>query len=185
MGKGIFRYVSSYEPLGEPESAPGNQGQPDEAVSDLFQQVSDMVLTGGPLGRELTHLDAVGRSFTFRQAPEPDARAVVDTAGGVPAASSPAWAHLAWLLRELPFVHAFREYGQEGGPTLRGVEAPSRRWADVLTEHHGERWRVRVALEGRTEPIEFPGMAIGELFGEGRHRTLAVEGEPHLVYPGI
>lgn len=185
MGKGIFRYASSYEPLGGPEVAPGSQGEQDVAVSEFFQQVSDRVLTGGPLGRELTHLGAVDRSFTFRQAPEPDARAVVDTAGGAPAAFSPAWAHLAWLLRELPFVHAFREYGHEGGPTLLGVEAPSRRWADVLTEHRGERWRVRVALEGRTEPIEFPGMVIGEVFGEGRHRTLAVEGQPHLVDPGI
>ncbi|WP_154685998.1 hypothetical protein [Streptomyces himastatinicus] len=182
MGQGIFRYVSSYEPLGGPEVSPHVQASPEEAVSDFFQQVSDMVFQGGPLGRELTRLDAVGRSFTFHQAPEPDARAVVDTAGGAPAASSPAWAHLAWLLRELPFVQAFREYGHEGGPTLCGVEVPSRQWAEVLTEHHGERWRVRVALEGRTEPIEFPGMVIGELFGEGRHRELA---ESHLVDPGI
>ncbi|WP_063734325.1 hypothetical protein [Streptomyces sp. RTd22] len=191
-GKGMFRYVSSYQPAAGARDTRDPQA---EALSAFFQQVSHMVFKGGPLGMELTRMDAVGRLFTFRQADEPDARAVVGAAGAVPAddaerdgtlwapqPSSPAWAHLAWLLRELPFVQAFREYGHEGGPTLCGVEAPSRRWAEVLTEHHGERWRVRVALEGRTEPIEFPGMVIGELFGEGRHRELA---ESHLVDPGI
>ncbi|MFI0778089.1 hypothetical protein [Streptomyces sp. NPDC021212] len=141
-------------------------------------------MTPGPLDAAERPGPPVARA-AFRQAPEPDARGVVATAGGAPTASSPAWAHLAWLLWELPFVQAFREYGREGGPTLCGVEVPSRRWADVLAEHRGERWRVRVALEGRTEPIEFPGMVIGELFGEGRHRTLAVEGASRLLDPGI
>jgi hypothetical protein len=196
--KGKFRYVFSYQPLGEPEADSSAQDARDEAVAGFFQQVSDMAFKGGPLGLELTRLDAVSRTFTFRQAHEPDPRALVSAAGAVPAddaergemlwapqPSSPAWAHLAWLLRELPFVHTFRKYGPEGGPALCGVEAPSRQWADVLAEHQGELWRVRVALEGRTEPIEFPGMVIGELFGEGQHRELAVEGESNLVDPGI
>ncbi|MFG2212160.1 hypothetical protein [Streptomyces sp. NPDC048638] len=68
---------------------------------------------------------------------------------------------------------------------LRGLNAPSREWADVLVEHRGRQWWVRVALEGRAEPIGFPGMVIGELFGEGEHRKMAVEGEPDLVDPGI
>ncbi|WP_326797806.1 hypothetical protein OG946_22305 [Streptomyces sp. NBC_01808] len=49
----------------------------------------------------------------------------------------------------------------------------------------GSSGRVRVALQGRTEPIGFPGMVIGELFGEGGHRRLAVAGEPDLVASGI
>ncbi|MFF0723619.1 hypothetical protein [Streptomyces sp. NPDC004134] len=198
MGKSRIGYLGSYRPLGPPEDDGGRLDALDQGVAVFFQQVSDMAFKGGPLGIELTRLDAVGQTFTFRKAPEPDPLVLAGEAGAVPAddreragtewaplPASPAWAHLAWLLAELPAVQAFREYGPEGGPALRGVVVPSRRWADVLVEHRGEEWRVRVALQGRTEPIEFPGMAIGELFGEGRHRRLAVAGEPNLVASGI
>ncbi|MGW1375025.1 hypothetical protein ACWD6P_12235 [Streptomyces sp. NPDC002446] len=197
--KGQFRYASSYEPLEGRAADSGARDAADQAAAGFLRSVSDLVFKGGPLGIELTHLDVADRTFTFREVPEADPRIPVTEAGAVPAddaerdgllwtpqPSSPAWAHLAWLVRELPFLHAFREYGPEGGPELRGVDAPSREWADVLVEHRGERWRVRVALEGRTEPIEFPGMVIGELFGEGGHRQLVVEeGAPDLVDPGI
>lgn len=198
MGRSRNGYQGSYRPLDGPEAGGGVVGARDQAVSAFFQQVSDMAFKSGPLGIELTRVDAVSQTFAFRKVPEPDPRVPVGEAGAVPAddreragtewaprPASPAWAHLAWLLAELPFVHAFREYGPEGGPALRGVVVPSREWADVLVEHHCEQWRVRVALRGRTEPIESPGMVIGELFGEGRHRRLAVAGEPNLVASGI
>ncbi|WP_159030111.1 hypothetical protein [Kitasatospora albolonga] len=198
MARRKDRYVFSYEPLGEEEAGPGARNAEDQAVAGFLQNVSDMVFKGGPLGIELTHLDVVGRTFTFRQVPKADPRPLVSVAGAVPADDaersallwmpeppSPAWAHLAWLVRELPLLHAFREYGPEGGPELRGVRVPSPEWAEVLVEHRGDAWRVRVALDGRSEPIEFPGMVIGELFGEGDHRKWLVEGEPKLVDPGI
>ncbi|MFJ6786196.1 hypothetical protein [Streptomyces angustmyceticus] len=198
MGKGEDRYMFSYEPLGEPEADSGARDAEEQAAAGFLAKVSDLAFKGGPLGIELTRLDIAGRTFAFREVREADSRTLASSAGAVPTddtergemcwmpePGSPAWAHLAWLVRELPFLHTFREYGPEGGPELRGVEAPSREWADVLVEHRGQQWRVRVTLEGRTEPIEFPGMVIGELFGEGGHRKLLVEGEPGLVDAGI
>ncbi|WP_327706781.1 hypothetical protein OG530_38885 [Streptomyces decoyicus] len=198
MGKGSDRYVFSYKALGEPEADTGVRDAEDQAAAEFLEKVSDLVFKGGPLGIELMRLDIAGRTFAFREVREADPRALVSAAGVVPTEDtersemcwmpeppSPAWAHLAWLVRELPFLHTFRGYGPEGGPELRGVEAPSREWADVRVEHRGQQWRVRVTLEGRTEPIEFPGMVIGELFGEGEHRKMVVEGEPDLVDPGI
>ncbi|MGH4031185.1 hypothetical protein ACQB60_19870 [Actinomycetota bacterium Odt1-20B] len=199
MGRGKGRSngaftVGSYEPLsggGEPPSDAHDAG-----VGTFLQDVADMTFKGGPRGMELSALDVAARTFTFRHAGEPDPRALVTVEGGggvegvevptedrerggivwTPRPEAPGWAHLSFLLQELPFVATFREYGPEGGPVVLGVEAPGRAHADVLVEHRGEVWRVRVQLEGRSEPLEFPGMVIGELFGEGRHRALVRDG---------
>jgi hypothetical protein len=65
------------------------------------------------------------------------------------------------------------------------VDAPTREWADVLVEHRGEPWRVRVALEGRERPVEFPGMEIGELFGEGDYRRFLLDGTTDVLDAGV
>ncbi|GAA0648621.1 hypothetical protein GCM10009535_28060 [Streptomyces thermocarboxydovorans] len=175
--------VGSFEPLGGSEPDKSLRDARDREVARFFQDVAGMVFRGGPRGMELTAMDVAARTFSFRHVGEPDSRALASEAGEVPdddtersevrrtpQPDSPAWAHLACLLQELPFVLSFREYGPEGGPSLVGVESPGREYADVLVEHGGKRWRVRVKLEGREEPLQFPGMAIGELFGEGGHR---------------
>ncbi|MFC7303356.1 hypothetical protein ACFQVC_03890 [Streptomyces monticola] len=182
--------VGSYVPLDDMTATP--TPAQDATVGAFFQDVADLVFKGGPRGMELTAMDALSRTFSFRHLDTPDPRALVSEAGEVPAddtgragvlwtpqPGSPAWAHLAWLLQELPFVAAFREYGPQGGPTLLGVESPGRSHAEVLVEHRGGRWRVRVDLEGRTEPLESPGMVIGELFGEGGHRDRVRDGVVH------
>ncbi|MEU4997315.1 hypothetical protein [Streptomyces sp. NPDC021622] len=199
MGRGKRRphqtyTVGSYEPLGgNPPS--GTDTAQDTATAALLQDVADMVFKGGPLGAELSQLDLETRTFTFRHLAEPDPRPLTGESGEVPVddheraatgwtpqPGSPAWAHLAHLLEELPFIASFREYGPHGGPTVLGIESPTRQYADVLVEHKDTTWRVRVQLEGRQEPLEFPGMTIGELFGENRHHALLREG---VVAAGI
>ncbi|MFG2829533.1 hypothetical protein ACGFWI_19030 [Streptomyces sp. NPDC048434] len=59
------------------------------------------------------------------------------------------------------------------------IEAPSTACADVVVEHGRRRWRARACLEGRDEPIEYPAMTLAEMFGEGRHLTLAENGGIH------
>ncbi|MGW7081475.1 hypothetical protein [Streptomyces sp. NPDC054866] len=67
------------------------------------------------------------------------------------------------------------------------MDSPTREWADVLVDHKGERWRVRVVLEGRSEPLEYPGMMIGELFGAGEHRKRRFRSKqaPYVIDPGL
>ncbi|TGB16093.1 hypothetical protein [Streptomyces sp. MZ04] len=196
MGKKT-KYAASYEPLGEPEPDTSEQDARDEQVARFLGEVSELAFEAGPRGLELRHVDLESSTCAFRHVPGPDPRVVVRAdgglppeqaeaePGGMPLPSSPPWAHLAWLVGELPFLHSFRGYGPQGGPELCGVDVPTREWAEVLVEHHGERWRVRVALEGRTEPIEFPGMVIGEMFGEGRFRQMLVQGMENVLDPGI
>ncbi|TGA94492.1 hypothetical protein [Streptomyces sp. MZ04] len=83
---------------------------------------------------------------------------------------------MAWLVQELGIqLSFFREHGAR----LVEIDAPSTAWADVVVEHAGKRWRVRVRLERRDEPIEYPGMNLAEMFGEGRHLALAEDGVIH------
>jgi hypothetical protein len=186
--------VGSYGPLEGREPDTRERDARDEAVAQFLQGVSDLVFHAGTRGIELRRVDVASRTFEFcdtaaegggevlsggRAVPENDAERA--EWHWVPEAGSPGWAHLAWLVRDLAFLPSFREYGPEGGPELVGLRVPGRAYADVLVAHRGGRWRVRIELEGREEPLEFPGMAIGELFGEGRHRELVTGDEPDLV----
>ncbi|SPF05344.1 hypothetical protein [Streptomyces sp. MA5143a] len=190
------RYVFSYEPLGEPEPEPGTgpadtteRDRRDAEVGAFLNHVAELGFEAGPKGLELRSVDVAARTCAFRQErevdPRPPVRAPGEEPGGAVLLGSPSWAHLAHLVGELPFLFSFREYGPEGGPELCGVDAPTREWADVLVEHRGEQWRVRVALEGRERPVEFPGMEIGELFGEGDFRRFLLPGTTDVLDAGV
>ncbi|MGW1894214.1 hypothetical protein ACWCP6_28825 [Streptomyces sp. NPDC002004] len=172
-----------------------NATEPNAAVAGFLQGVSDLVFRAGARGTELRRVDVASRTFEFCHTAANEVRREVLSGGRVvpendaeraewhwtPDAGSPGWAHLAWLVQDLASMPTFREYGPEGGPELVGLQVPGPEYVDVLVAHRGCRWRVRIELQGRKEPLEFPGMAIGELFGEGRHRELATEDEPDLV----
>ncbi|MET9850127.1 hypothetical protein [Streptomyces ossamyceticus] len=187
------RYVFSYEPIGAPEpgssAAATERDRRDAEVGAFLNHVAELAFEAGPKGLELRSVDVASRMCAFRQErevdPRPPVRAPGEASGGAVLLGSPSWAHLAHLVGELPFLFSFREYGPEGGPELRGVDAPTREWADVLVEHRGEPWRVRVALEGRERPVEFPGMEIGELFGEGDHRRFLLDGTTDVLDAGV
>ncbi|MFF8958827.1 hypothetical protein [Streptomyces sp. NPDC014894] len=161
------------------------------AVARFLARVGGAAFRSGPLGMELSRVDCASRGFSFRDVETPDPRLPVFPLGPVPeedcarnewvwmpAPPSPPWAHLAWLVTDLG-----DQYGMLGehGVELLGVDAPSRSRADLLVAHAGARRRVRVALEGRTEPIENAAMFVGELFGEGRHTRYAADGAGDLV----
>jgi hypothetical protein len=188
------RYVFSYEPIGEPEPESGaadtaERDRWDAEVGAFLNHVAELAFEAGPKGLELRRVDVAARTCAFRQErevdPRPPVRAPGEASGGAVLLGSPSWAHLAHLVGELPFLFSFREYGPEGGPELRGLDAPTREWADVLVEHRGEQWRVRVALEGRERPVEFPGMEIGELFGEGDYRRFLLDGTTDVLDAGV
>ncbi|NBE55953.1 hypothetical protein, partial [Streptomyces boluensis] len=191
--RGRTRYVFSYEPLdGTTEPDTSEQDARDLAVSEFLDRTSDLIFHGGPRGMELARLDIATREAVFREAscpdpvkphwltpaaPDDDERREQHWA---PQPPSPAWAHLAWLVHDLPLLFAFRDYG-EGGPELDGIDVPGRAYADVLVRHRGVQWRVRVQLEGRTDELDHAGMHIAETFGDGDYHRLADEHDPHLI----
>ncbi|MGW0731454.1 hypothetical protein [Streptomyces sp. NPDC002851] len=188
------RYVFSYEPLdGAPEPDTGEQDARDLAVSEFLHKTSDLIFHGGPRGIELARLDVTTREAVFREASRPDPIQPHWLTGAPPddderceehwppQPPSPAWAHLAWLVHDLPLLFAFRDYGPEGGPELDGIDVPGRDYADVLVQHKGVQWRVRVQLEGRTDELDQTGMHIAETFGEGEYHRLADKHDPHLI----
>ncbi|MQY12887.1 hypothetical protein SRB5_30260 [Streptomyces sp. RB5] len=181
------RYTASYSPLPETAGTPGPgerepEGDPGADTRFLFR-VAGLVHRLGAEGTELQRIDLIHRRFTFAQYPRPDDRLPVYSIGPVPdddserqggdyipLAPSPPWTQMTWLLEQLAVQLTF--FGSHGA-RLTGIEAPSRRWADVTVEHEGTVWRARVPLEGRAEPIEQPGMVLAELFGEKRHLAVA------------
>ncbi|PZH15343.1 hypothetical protein C1I97_08405 [Streptomyces sp. NTH33] len=137
----------------------------------------------GPEGMELQWVDLSSRRFTFGAPDRPESRLPFYAVGPVPdddvaradwdfmpLAPSPPWTHLVWLVQQLATQLDFLS---SHGVRLTEIAAPSRVWADVVVEHGGARWRARVPLERRRESIEYPGMVLGEMFAEGRHRGLA------------
>ncbi|MEU9111076.1 hypothetical protein AB0D04_04550 [Streptomyces sp. NPDC048483] len=186
--------MGTYGPLVGREPDTRERDVRDEEVAGFLQRVSDLAFRAGPRGIELRRVDIGSRTFEFCDTAAEGDGEVLSEGQAVPAndaeraewhwvpeADSPGWAHLARLVQDLAFLSSFREYGPEGGPQLEGLRIPGREYADVLVAHRGGRWRVRIELEGREEPLEFPGMAIGELFGEGKHRELVTQNEPDLV----
>jgi hypothetical protein len=89
-----------------------------------------------------------------------------------PAADAPAWMNLAWLLDDLAVW-----VGQmaEDHITLQGVDAPLPDRCDVLLLDGDTRCRARIALSGREEPLDHPGMFLRDLFAEGRSRRYLTE----------
>lgn len=59
-----------------------------------------------------------------------------------------------------------------GGRTCHavGFESPLPDWCDVLVRDGDTAYRVRIALAGREEPLDFPSMYLRDMFAEGRHR---------------
>ncbi|MBT2510764.1 hypothetical protein J7I98_34075 [Streptomyces sp. ISL-98] len=84
-----------------------------------------------------------------------------------PATDAPAWMNMAWLLEDLAawIVALANEH-----VTLVGAESPHPHWCDVLVRDGDTAYRVRIALAGRRDPLDFPGMYLRDLFAEGRHR---------------
>jgi hypothetical protein len=80
--------------------------------------------------------------------------------------------NLAWLLDDLAVW-----VGQmaEDHITLQGVDAPLPDRCDVLLLDGDTRCRARIALSGREEPLDHPGMFLRDLFAEGRSRRYLTE----------
>ncbi|MET7381511.1 hypothetical protein ABZT08_22280 [Streptomyces sp. NPDC005526] len=184
--------VGSYE--SPSANGPSERPSADDATAAFLLSVSDLVFRAGTQGIELRRMDVSTRTFEFcdtqtsrRRGATSDGRAIpteeTERAGRywMPDAASPGWAHLAWLIQDLASLPTHRDYGPEGGPELVGLQAYGPDWVDVLLEHRDGRWRVRIRLEGRDEPLRFPAMALGELFGEGGHRHDAEPDEPDLI----
>ncbi|MFD9460908.1 hypothetical protein [Streptomyces sp. NPDC060027] len=89
-----------------------------------------------------------------------------------PAADAPSWMNMAWLLEDLA---AWVDPMAEDGITLLGLEAPEPDWCDVLVLDGDSRLRVRIALAGRRDVLDFPGMFLRDLFAEGRSRAHLTE----------
>jgi hypothetical protein len=162
---------------------PHEPGDGLDADTRFLFRVAGLAHRLGPEGTELTHVDVAHRRFSFVQYARPDDRLPFHSIGPVPdddaerqggdyvpLTPSPPWTQLTWLLEQLAVQLTFFA---DHGARLTGIDAPSRRWADVLVAHGGTVWRARVPLEGRTEPIEQPGLVLAELFGERRHLPLA------------
>lgn len=179
-------FAASCSPL-QPETgttADAPQGEEaGSADSHFLLRVASLAFRLGPEGIELQQVDLADRRFTLSAPDHPDDRLPFSAIGPVPdddterqgwdctpLAPSPPWTHLAWLVQQLATQ---LDFFSSHGLRLTGITAPSRSWADVIVEHGGSRWQARVQLEGRREPIEYPGTTLGEMFGEGRHVRLA------------
>ncbi|MGW7056735.1 hypothetical protein [Streptomyces sp. NPDC054887] len=182
-------YAASYSPLTPAADATGGADQSEEgggAEARFLLRVASLAFRLGPEGIELRQIDLTNRRFTLSAPDQPEDRIPFYAVGPVPdddgerqnwdytpLAPSPPWTHLVWLVQQLATQ---LDFFSSHGARLTGITAPSRSWADVIVEHGGTQWRARVPLEGRHEPIEYPGMTLAEMFGEGRHLRLA-EGE--------
>jgi hypothetical protein len=91
-----------------------------------------------------------------------------------PAIAAPSWMHLAWLLEDLA---TWVQQMADDYITVVGIEAPEPDWCDVLILDGDSAYRARIALTGRREVLDFPGMYLRDLFAEGRHRAYLT---PHL-----
>ncbi|MBH1937263.1 hypothetical protein I5Q34_23840 [Streptomyces sp. AV19] len=90
-----------------------------------------------------------------------------------PATEAPSWMQMAWLLEDMA---TWIEPLADEQVTLIGVESPLPDWCDVLVRHGDTAYRVRIALADRTEPLDFPGMYLRDMFAEGRHRKYVAPG---------
>ncbi|MFJ5773585.1 hypothetical protein [Streptomyces sp. NPDC093094] len=85
-----------------------------------------------------------------------------------PAADAPAWMNLAWLLDDLA---AWAGQMAEDRVVVQGLDAPHPDRCDLLLLDGDTRYRVRIALAGREELLDHPGMFLRDLFAEGRARA--------------
>jgi hypothetical protein len=85
-----------------------------------------------------------------------------------PAPTAPSWMHMAWLLEDLA---TWVDPLFEEGVTLDGIDAPHAQHCDVLVRHEDTAYRVRIALTGRRDQLDFPGMYLRDMFTEGRHHA--------------
>ncbi|GGX10414.1 hypothetical protein GCM10010297_35000 [Streptomyces malachitofuscus] len=90
-----------------------------------------------------------------------------------PAAGAPSWMNMAWLLEDLA---AWVGQMAEDRITVIGLEAPEADWCDVLVLDGDSRYRVRIALANRRDPLDFPGIYLRDMFAEGRYRTYLAPG---------
>lgn len=148
--------------------------------SGFLGRLADAVFELGADGFRLTAVSLEDRSVSFGdtvQVPGPPSyvqgelpatgRAGRREYDWQPAPEAPEYLHLAWLLADLAeWVTALAEKRI----AVTGVEAPEPGWCDVLVRDGDTAYRVRIGLAGRTEPLDFPGMYLLELFAEGRYR---------------
>lgn len=85
-----------------------------------------------------------------------------------PATAAPSWMNLSWLLEDLA---TWVQPMADDHITVVGLEAPEPDWCDVLLLDGDSTYRVRIALAGRREVLDFPGMYLRDLFTEGRYRA--------------
>ncbi|MER6916876.1 hypothetical protein ABT354_34970 [Streptomyces sp. NPDC000594] len=90
-----------------------------------------------------------------------------------PAPEAPSWMQLAWLLKDLG---EWLSMLAEAQVTVEGLESPLADWCDVRVRDGDTRLRVRIALSGRTDALDFPGMYLHDLFREGRSQAHLVPG---------
>ncbi|MFG2196141.1 hypothetical protein [Streptomyces sp. NPDC048639] len=147
--------------------------------SIFLTRTSESVFDLGLDGYRLSALDITGRSLTmidtgtagdppqYADGPPPvpgrEGRRKHDWQ---PAPAAPSWMQMAWLLEDLA---TWAESMAEEHVTLTGIDAPQPQWCDILLRD-GDAYRVRIALTGRDEPLDFPGMYLRDLVTEGRHR---------------
>ncbi|MGW6457393.1 hypothetical protein ACWF94_15970 [Streptomyces sp. NPDC055078] len=99
-----------------------------------------------------------------------------------PAPGAPAHLQMAWLLADLSeWVVPMAEKQI----AVTGVEAPEAAWCELGIRDGDTAYRVRIALTDRTEPLDFPGMYLLELFAEGRHREYLSAGESVVDLRGV
>ncbi|MFI1438659.1 hypothetical protein [Streptomyces fructofermentans] len=84
-----------------------------------------------------------------------------------PAIDAPPWMTLAWLLEDL--ATWIRQMADDH-ITVIGLEAPEPDWCDLLIRDGDSIHRVRIAVAGRRDVLDFPGMYLRDLFAEGRYR---------------
>ncbi|GAA2251695.1 hypothetical protein GCM10010232_44730 [Streptomyces amakusaensis] len=142
-----------------------------DAGLDRFR-VSSLTLGSRRLG--LTEADGPPQPPVYRDGEPPvpgrEGRRAYDWQ---PAADAPSWMNMAWLLEDLAvWVHQMAD----DRITVTGVEAPEPDWCDVLVLDGDSRYRARLRLAGRDEPLDFPGMYLRDLFAEGRWRDRLVPG---------
>lgn len=90
-----------------------------------------------------------------------------------PAVAAPSWMNTAWLLEDLA---TWVQPLADDHITVDGLEAPEPDWCDVLLGYGDSAYRVRIAVAGRNQVLDFPGMYLRDLFTEGRHRAQLTPG---------
>ncbi|MFI2029001.1 hypothetical protein [Streptomyces buecherae] len=158
----------------------------------FLARAAEAAMNMGADGYRLLHLDIPTRRLTFTDTgtvPEPGVfphgspQQVADRAWRAhhdwqPAPESPPYLQMAWLLDDMSTWLADLSEIQV---TVDGLAAPEPDWCDVLIRDGDTRLQARVQLADRSEPLDFPGMYLRDLFAEGRASHYIADGSPKVV----